>query len=625
MTIRDPRPRPSTARPRNPRTLLGGARGAKARRSAAASLFVLGLALAPAGCRNPMDRSNEQALRESVIRSHRAYLEAVAGSPNVQVTREASRVERDLAERREQIEAIGGPAAHRNRPLELGPDLRGREATDTVSMALQSAIKLAVQHNLEIASARLLPAIAQTQVTQAEAIFDAVAFVNVDLQDLDTPRPPTAGAASPFGAQQTETVSLTTGIRKQLSSGGQFTVQTQVNRNEANPSFFAADGGEFDYYDANILLGVSQPLLRNFGTDVTRSQISLARSARRQAVQELRRVLLETVITTERIYWDLYFQQQRVRIQRALLDRTTSDWEILLRRLEAGFDVSEVEVSEARSFVESRQADLIRARQDLRRTSDQLKRLINDPRLPISGETQIIAIDEPADLPLTFSLLDSVTTALRHRPELKQAIYQIDDASVQQMIADNQRLPELNLSAAIRYGGQDQSVEGAYRDLLEGGFIDYLIGVEFEVPIGNRGPEAFYQQRKIERRRAVVEYQRLAQDVLLEVKDSLRQLLAAYELIGATRSARLAAADNVRALDAQTEAGAALTPDFVNLRLQAQQRLALNELEEVRALADYNTNIARLYQVMGTLLERNNIEFEDPPTAGRSRIGFLMD
>jgi outer membrane protein TolC len=592
----------------------------RGRRAVAALLVALGVA----GCTNPMDRSAEQRLRESVRNSHRAYLEAVAASPNIEISREQNRVETELTpERREALEAIGGPNAHRDKPLELGPDLRGRELTDTVAMTLQRAVQLAVEHNLEIAQARLLPGIAQTQITQAEAIFDAVAFVNVDIQDLDTPRPATPTAAGFFGTQQTETYSLTTGIRKTISSGGQLTFQTQVQRTEQNPSNFTADASQFSYYDANVLLGISQPLLRNFGADVTRSQIALARSARRQAVQDLRRTLLETVLNTEAAYWQLYFAQQRVLINRALLDRTAHDLEVLEERLRINFDVSPVEVTEARSVVSSVRADLIRARQDLRRASDQLKRLINAPDLPLSGETQVLALDAPADLPVNFNLLDAVATALRKRPELQRAVFEIDDASVRQMIADNQRLPELNLSAAIRYNGVDTNVEGAYRELLEGGFIDYLMGVEFEVPIGNRGPEALYQQRKLERRAVVLAYRRQAQEVLLEVKDSLRTLFASYELIGATRAARLAAADNLRAFMEQERVGAALTPDFVNRRLQAQQRLAIAELEEAQALAQYNTAIAQLYQSMGTLLERNNIDFRDPPTRDRSEGGIL--
>jgi outer membrane protein len=625
MTIRPARRARTAERSRTRRNLrrLPGSRGA----SIAKPLLALGLALAAipgAGCTNPMDRSAEQRLRESVRASHLAYLNAVAASPNIEIRREFSRVEGELTpERRAELEDIGGPIAHRTQVLELGPDLRGRDTTDTVSMTLQRAVQLAVEHNLEIAQARLLPGIAQAQITQAEAAFDAVAFVNIDLQDLDTPKPPSPTSAALFGTQQAETYSLTTGIRKLTSGGGQITMQTQFSRIEENPSFFSDDGGQFSYYTANVLLGVSQPLLRNFGTDVTRSQVSLARSARRQSVQDLRRTLLETILNTEEAYWELYFSQQQVLIQRALLNRTEKDLGVLEERLRLNFDVSPVEVTEARSVVESVRADLIRARQELRRSSDRLKRLINAPDLPLSGETQIIALDAPADLPVTFNLLDAVSTALRKRPELQRAVFEIDDASVRQMIADNQRLPELNLSAAIRYNGQDQNVEGAYRDLITGGFIDYLIGVEFEVPIGNRGPEALFEQRKLERRAAVLAYRRAAQDVLLQVKDSLRRLFTAYELIGATRAARMAAADNLRAFMEQERVGAALTPDFVNRRLQAQQRLAIAELEEARAMADYNTAIARLYQSMGTLLERNNIDFRDPPTRDRSETGFL--
>ena len=53
----------------------------------------------------------------------------------------------------------------------------------------------------------------------------------------------------------------------------------------------------------------------------------------------------------------------------------------------------------------------------------------------------------------------------------------------------------------------------------------------------------------------------------------------------------------------------ALTPEFLlDQKLNTQQRLADAEVQEVRALSDYATAIAQLYQVTGTLLDRNGIE-----------------
>jgi outer membrane protein len=85
-------------------------------------------------------------------------------------------------------------------------------------------------------------------------------------------------------------------------------------------------------------------------------------------------------------------------------------------------------------------------------------------------------------------------------------------------------------------------------------------------------------------------------------------------LIGATRAARRAAADNLRNLEVKERSGQALTPEFIDQKLRSQDRVADAEMQEIQALTQYNASIAKLYQTMGTLLEHNKIELKPDPT-----------
>lgn len=564
-----------------------------------------------AGCAHPLGRQTEEELRQQVISSNRTYLEAAAAGPVIELTRPPSDVELELTnERRAELDQLSGPEAYKDDPVDLGHDLMGRDDIEVVAMTLRKAIQTAARNNLDVEVARIQPAINQTQITEAQAEFDAVFFSNLNFQNLDTPLPPSQAGLAAFGSVQNDSQTLNTGIRKNLISGGQMTISHEFSRNHRSPSFFNTK----TWYDSNILLTLNQPLLRNFGADVRRTQIMLATNARREAVQELRRQLLDTMLETETAYWDLVFSRDQLLIQARLLQRTVADRDQLKQR--ENFDVSPVRLTEANSFVETRRAVVIQARQQVRIASDALKRLIYSKELPLAGETLIEPLDRPADLPLKYSLLDAVSTALRHRPLLERALYLINDASIRQRFFDNQRLPMLDLAATVQFNGvtarRNEDLDDSYDTLTEGDFIDYLLTAQFEVPIGNRGPEAAFRQRQLARRQAVVDYQRTAEQVVLEVKESLRNLLTTYQLIDANRAARRAASDNLRAIEEQEEAGVALTPEFLlDLKLSTQQRLADAEGGEVQALRDYNTAIAAFYRAMGTLLQRNGIEFGD--------------
>lgn len=551
---------------------------------------------------------SDRELQDQIIASHRAFVKAASAGPVIEVARAPSTVEAKLSpERRTELDRISGPPSYVGDHLDLGADLMGSTTRDMVNMSLQRAVELAARNNLDVQFAKLVPAVGSAQVTQAEAAFDAVFFTSLEWQNLDTPKPPPLPFNTFSGNTQTNNYTLGTGIRKALSTGGQIAVQTDFGRQWAQPSPYVDPG----FQTNDVLLTLRQPLLRKFGSDVALSDIALAKSAREQAVADLRRQLLETIVNTERAYWQLVFSRERLLIQLRLYRRTHEDYVQLEPRL--NFDVSPVRLTEAGSFLEIRRGAVISARQDVRVASDRLKRLINAPELPISGETLILPVETPADLPVSYSLLDAVTTAISRRPELRRALLQIEDAAVRQRVADNGRLPMLDVEGTLRYNGVGDTVGDSVFNMRSGQFIDYVLRAQFEVPIGNRGPEAQYRQRQIERRAAVINYQRTAQDVVLDVKESLRQIQTAYELIASSRSSRRAAAENLRAIEEQEKAGAALTPEFLlDLKLTTEERLANTEAQEVQSLTDYNAAIAKFYQSIGTLLERNGIEFRDP-------------
>ena len=90
------------------------------------------------------------------------------------------------------------------------------------------------------------------------------------------------------------------------------------------------------------------------------------------------------------------------------------------------------------------------------------------------------------------------------------------------------------------------------------------------------------------------------------------ELFLNFQLIEQTRTSRLAAAENLRTLQAEEETIRSLTPEFLDLKLRRQDSLAIAEFQEVQALTDYSTALSDLYRAMGVTLERNGVVVETP-------------
>lgn len=597
-----------------------------ARRFSSRVLLSAAGVLALSGCTNGPGMSTAE-LRGALLAEHREKLEGRA--EEVRLQRAPNEFEDSLArvlkqakddgvalpeDRRtvqqniDAADAMSGAQAYTDQQLDAGDSLLTGQSADVVQLDLRSAIRKAIEHNLDLRVARLTPQISALQIEQAQAVFDSVLFADANFAELDTPRPPGA-IPGLSGDQQSSTHSLTTGIRKDLATGGRLTAQADVSRNQQSPSFF----GVSRFYDADLLVQLEQPLLRGFGSDVATANIELAGIANQADQAALQQAMIELANTIEQVYWQLAAARSTLLVQTRLYDRTVAMRDKLEPRF--GFDLLLADLNEVNARVDQRYADVLRAQQNVRTLSDQLKRLINDPELPVIDETLLEPSDTPADEAITFSLLDQVTTALQERPEIETALLAIDDADVRRVVADNAQLPILNLVASVTTNGLDVNDPGdALGNTLDFDYIDYAIGLQFERPWGNRAAESLFEQRTLERQRALQNYRSQAQIVTLQVKDALRSVGTNYRLIATTRSQRRASALSLEVASVQLEKGGRNEVETFTTRvdrvLARQDALAQAELAEVQALSDYMIAVSELRRATGTSLEQAGVEFD---------------
>ncbi len=575
-------------------------------------------AITLAACEDSVTRRDSYLLDQEIVKSSREQLRSLsAEGPVVELTQPGTQSLTDITDDRLiELDEVSGPKSYANIPITPGIALDGNDSK-SITLSLQQIVELTVRNNLDIHLAQLVPAVSQAQIQQAEAVFDAVFITSLSLNQADQPQQSVGLVGSLAGTptRVNETYDFNIGIRKQMETGGQATISTGFTRpNNKTPGLEATPDPA---WLPNITLGLQQPLLRNFGSRVNRAQIHLTRNVHRRDVLNLQLQLLGTIGSVEQAYWQLVLLRNQLAIQEKLLRLTEETRKKIIDR--GPFDTRKVQIAQVDASVEQRRVEVINTRNALRAASDQIKQLLNSPQLPLSSETLIVPADTPSELPVKYNLLDSLTTALKHRPEIRQALLDIDDASIRTLVADNQRLPLLNLNSQMVYRGLDDSFEGGYSHTLEGNFIDYVVGLSLEAPIGNRAAESALKQARTVQQANLVRYQQQVRDVAFSVKNALRQLVSTYDLIKVNRTARRAAADRLRQIKVREENAAieGLSADFLlDQKLSAQQQLAEAEIREVQAIANYNIALANFYQTQGTLLQYSRIQIDWPETMG---------
>jgi len=565
-----------------------------------------------AGCSSPLGRDrNLDTLQRSVRMAAERELTEARKNPSVRdPTTQLASVQTPIPpELLPTLEKMAGPQSYTVEDLVLGRDHQG-EPMRTVGVTLERAARTAAANNLSIQFGRLEPAIAESRVVQAQAAFDWVFFSTLDISQIDSPTTVQAvqGVQFGVGADVRDVVDWSGGLRRQTTTGGAFSISQQLVYTDVRSpglDLFPDPSGR-----AVLSIQYDQPLLRNFGSDVALQQVRLNRNAERSSIAQLKADLIQTVTDVERAYWNLYQAYFDLLILQRLLDRAIEVRDIL--EVRRGLDVSDVEFFDAAQRVESRRTLVIRARNALRASSDQLKLLMNDPDLPVGAESLLLPLDGPLKEPIEFSLVDSLGEAFAMRPEVQQAILSIDDASIRQTVADNARLPQLDARVQVRLNQLDEDVVQAAENEFNSGFTDFVFGLVFEQAIGNRGAEALSRERSLQRLQATVAYRDTLQQISADVQRSINDLITNYTLIDQTRVSRLAATQSLNAFEVQYQNIGDFGPNTMNLLLNRQEQLANAERDEVGALVDYNITLAEFAAAKGTALERNRIDFEVP-------------
>jgi outer membrane protein TolC len=508
----------------------------------------------------------------------------------------------------------GDAPATRPEPSSLG------QPEPYVTLSLEDAIARAMKNSLAIKVEAYNPGIKEAQVIQAQAAFDAVLFGQSQWTRQDEPE------TEQFSVGDETSWNNQIGIRKLFDSGGtgQITVgDNYLDINEkVNPTIpLTVNPSHTAYLNAQL----SQPLLRGFGSDVNNANIFLAQKDSRIALNVFRRQVIQSVADIEEAYLSLVQTTALVDIQVRLLENTQDSYTKLEAR--AHIDVDQVQLSQALSAVEQRKADLIVARKNVRNSSDKLKSLINDPALDLRSNLLIVPTDKPVSEPITLDVAEQLDIALHQRSEMQEARLTIDKADIVLDVARNDLLPKADMVVSTQLTGLDNGLDQAiYGGALQADkYIDFAAGLKFEIPLGNRDAESNFRRRILERRQALTQMLQEAQQVILDVKTQLRELLTDYQEIQARSLARQSAFNELRAINTQEAVGEKLSPEFLQLKLDSQARLADAETAELQSLIDYDTAIYKLEQAKGTLLEYERVSIDAAPlqNADENKIRFL--
>ncbi|HUW55204.1 MAG TPA: TolC family protein [Planctomycetota bacterium] len=487
----------------------------------------------------------------------------------------------------------------------LETDLKPRRA---IALSMQDAIRLTLENSMEIKIDRISPQSSATDIQEAEARFD---WTFVGSYSRTRSITPSASALSGAAAAESAGDSVKLGFRKELITGGSVEPTLYWVRNKTNSAFATLNPS----YTTDAYITISQPLLRDAGVDVAMSDIHTARNNLKIARFGFKNNVMSTLSDMQRTYWDLVFAIDDLEVKKKSLRLTRDTLDQTRAQVEAGL-LAPIEITRVRADVAGKEESILNAQKTVRDREDKLRRFINRKDSSLLEDIGVIPLERAAYEPVRLTVEREVREALIYRPDYQSAKTDIANSDIQLVIAKNERLPKVDLSATFSMNGLGRDTTGSIDTLQTNHFHDWTASVSVEVPIGNRAAKAGYLRARLAKIQNLLELKNLEHEVIINVKEYVRQVLTDLKRIRSTRLARELAAERLRGEEEKFNVGTALILDV----LEAQTKLAEAESAERKAIVDYNKSRISLETAKGTLLERNGVWLSrelGPPTVPR--------
>ncbi len=554
---------------------------AAAKRTSFIVLLVFSTFFLLAGC------VSEQIDEQSVLIS---YQQSLANQgPQQRVDTEG----KDLSQPLGLLKPISPPASSIT-DLEIITDPNtGRQ---TAAVTIEQALARTLANSPEIRVVSFDPSIAKQDITKAAAEFDVTAFGTLNYENEDNP------SNSIYQPGQSDARMFDSGVKQKSITGSEWSLSYTLTR-----SWDDLSGRTLPTrYEPILGFQLKQPLLRDAWQEVTLAGVDVARLNYQIALLGFRQKAEDTATEVISAYWRLLQANRDLEIHQGLLNRTLETLEKVEGRKE--IDATDVHIKQTEASAKSREAALLQVRKRVIDAQDVLMRLMADAQLNVLDDCSIVPVSEPSLELETLTVSKLLETAMLKNPVIQQARIGIEISDINIRVAENQNMPRLDLVASARTQSLAKGPENAQDRLYNGDFTSYGIGLSLEYPLGNRQREAELLQRRIGRRKAISVLQNVADQAKVLVREGARTIDTNYSEIQLQKKAVEAASIHLQVLEDTETIREQLTPEFLLVKLQAQETLANAQMSEVRAIMEFNIALAQLAKTLGTVLELHQVE-----------------
>ena len=455
-------------------------------------------------------------------------------------------------------------------------------------LRLADAVVMAMENNPAFLVSKFGPALQRTKEDTARAAFDPV--LTGELSHARTRYDSTAE-----GTTTDRTNSGRVALQESLPTGTTFELGLEGAVADENGS-----GDDSDSRSVTYGITISQSLLQGYGNDVNFATLRQAQLDTRISRYELQAVSETLVSQVETAYWEVILAKRSIGIYERSLAIAEEQAKEIEERIRLGA-VADTELAAAKAETAVRRESLINAQSDLDKAKLELLRLLSPGGTsPWTRDIDLTELPAAKARPLG-DVSGHLATGLNQRPDLKQALLEVERGELEVMRTRNGLLPKLNLFA--RLGGSSYADSFSSAPDEDGDGMTWTVGLQLEYALGRRAEKAQHRYAQLSVTQTQYALENMKQLTQLDIRTAYVEVKRASEQINASAATRQLREEVLRTEEEKFRVGTS-TALLVS---QARRDLVTSQIAEVEAVIAYRKALLDLYRADGTLLDRRGI------------------
>ncbi len=364
---------------------------------------------------------------------------------------------------------------------------------------------------------------------------------------------------------------------------------------------------------------IEQPLLKSAGKDANLTDLRVARLNKKIQQYNWKQNISTAVQNVMATYFDMEAALQDMRLRQEAIEADSKLVQIYRRRLDLGF-ATPLDVQQSEVAVSTDREAYLAAKNIFLERQFSLKRLILD-RVE-ANDSRVFAPERAPRLPLpAIDRGELLRTAFDRRYDYQGTLLGADVQNLRLKFAKNQLLPQLDLVGTYGFNGLDFGFARSEHQVFDGQTPQWSIGVNFQIPLGNRQPRAQYEAATAQKEQAILRIKEIELSVSVDVDTTISRIETNRQRVETSRKTRELGDEAVRISYRRLDEGLISAFDVID----QQRRLYDARSREIGVTAELNKSVTQLWLATGTVLEHEGIAFHDPVETIRvSPIGVTV-